>query len=99
MRPPEIEGRQFPGHWEGEFIKGEGSASEANVLEAFTDKLLGIAVYFYDPHSPWQRGSNENMNGLGRQYLTKGTDLSICSLEQLDARANEIKERPRIGWM
>ena len=130
VRPPEIEDRQFPGHWEGDLIKGEGNASAvgtlvertsrlvmlvklphpkpasaANVLQAFTDKLLGIAqplrlsmtydqskemamhkklseltgiaVYFCDPHSPWQRGSNENMNGLVRQYLPKGTDLSI----------------------
>ncbi|MFC7411888.1 IS30 family transposase, partial [Hydrogenophaga atypica] len=140
LRPPEIEDRQFPGHWEGDLIKGAANASAvgtlvertsrlvmlvklpefkpasaANVLQAFTDKLLGIAapmrqsmtydqgremamhkelskrtgiaVYFCDPHSPWQRGSNENMNGLVRQYLPKGTDLSIHSQEQLDAIA------------
>ena len=150
VRPPEIEDRQFPGHWEGDLIKGEGNASAvgtlvertsrlvmlvklpqfkpasaANVLQAFTDKLLGIAqpmrlsmtydqgremsmhkklseqtgiaVYFCDPHSPWQRGSNENMNGLVRQYLPKGTDLSIYSQEQLDAIADEINNRPRKG--
>ena len=150
VRPPEIEDRQFPGHWEGDLIKGEGNASAvgtlvertsrlvmlvklpqfkpasaANVLQAFTDKLLGIAqpmrlsmtydqgremsmhkklseqtgiaVYFCDPHSPWQRGSNENMNGLVRQYLPKGTDLSIYSEEQLDAIADEINNRPRKG--
>lgn len=118
VRPPEVEDRQFPGHWEGDLIKGANNASAvgtlvertsrllmlvklphpkpasaANVLQAFTDKLLGIAqpmrqtltktqgremarhkeltaatkvaVYFCDPHSPWQRGSNENTNGLG----------------------------------
>ena len=150
VRPPEIEDRQFPGHWEGDLIKGEGNASAVgtlvertsrlvmlvklpefkpasatNVLQAFTDKLLGIAqpmrlsmtydqgremsmhkklseqtgiaVYFCDPHSPWQRGSNENMNGLVRQYLPKGTDLSIYSQEQLEAIADEINNRPRKG--
>lgn len=150
VRPPEIEDRQFPGHWEGDLIKGEGNASAvgtlvertsrlvmliklphpkpasaANVLQAFTNKLLsiavpmrqsmtydqgremarhkelakatGIAVYFCDPHSPWQRGSNENMNGLVRQYLPKGTDLSVYSQEQLDAIADEINNRPRKG--
>lgn len=150
LRPPEIEDRQFPGHWEGDLIKGEGNASAvgtlvertsrllmlvklphpkpasaANVLQAFSDKLLsiaapmrlsmtydqgremalhkkltektGVAVYFCDPHSPWQRGSNENTNGLVRQYLPKGTDLSGYSQEQLDAIADEINNRPRKG--
>ena len=150
LRPPEIEDRQFPGHWEGDLIKGAANASAvgtlvertsrlvmlvklpefkpasaANVLQAFTDKLLGIAapmrqsmtydqgremamhkelsrrtgiaVYFCDPHSPWQRGSNENMNGLLRQYLPKGADLSIHSQEQLDAMADQINNRPRKG--
>lgn len=150
LRPPEIEDRQFPGHWEGDLIKGAGNASAvgtlvertsrllmliklphpqpasaANVLQAFTDKLnsiaqpmrlsmtydqgremalhkqltanTGIAVYFCDPHSPWQRGSNENMNGLVRQYLPKGTDLSGYTQQQLDAIADQINTRPRKG--
>jgi IS30 family transposase len=53
----------------------------------------GVAVYFCDPHSPWQRGSN----GLVRHYLPKGADLSIYSQEQLDAIADEINGRPRKG--
>ncbi len=153
VRPPQINERQFPGHWEGDLIKGAGNlsavgtlverssrllmlaklphpqpATAAHVLQAFSDKLLsiaqplrqtltydrgkemachrqlsqrtGIAVYFCDPHSPWQRGTNENTNGLVRQYLPKGTDLSGYSQEQLDAIADEINNRPRktLGW-
>ena len=150
VRPPEIEDRQMPGHWEGDLIKGAANASAvgtlverssrllilvklaytqpasaASVLQGFTDKLLGIAapmrlsmtygqgremamhkelskrtgiaVYFCDPHSPWQRGSNENTNGLVRQYLPKGTDLSIYSQDDLDAIADQINNRPRKG--
>jgi IS30 family transposase len=153
VRPPEIEDRQFPGHWEGDLIKGALNASAvgtlverttrllmlvklphphpasaAHVLHAFTDKLIGIAlpmrktltydrgkemayhqelkaatgmaVYFCDPHSPWQRGTNENTNGLVRQYLPKGTDLSGYTQEQLDAIADEMNNRPRktLDW-
>jgi IS30 family transposase len=148
LRPPEVDDRLFPGHWEGDLIKGRANASAvgtlverssrllilvhlphpqpasaANVLQAFTDKLrsiaqpmrqsmtydqgsemarhkelsanTGIAVYFCDPHSPWQRGTNENTNGLVRQYLPKGMDLSDVTQEQLDAIADEINNRPR----
>ena len=133
VRPPEVEDRQLPGHWEGDLIKGQANASAigtlverttrlvllvklphphpataAHVLQAFSDKLNAIAspmresltydrgsemarhqelsqstgmkVYFCDPHSPWQRGSNENTNGLLRQYFPKGTDLSLIHI-------------------
>jgi IS30 family transposase len=57
----------------------------------------GIAVYLCDPHSPWQRGSDENKNSLVRQYRPKGLALSIYSQEQIDAIAVEINNRPRKG--
>jgi IS30 family transposase len=150
QRPPEVDERVIPGHWEGDLIKGVRNASAIGTLvertslfvtlakmdnasadaavagfgtvlnridaqrrlsmtydqgremaqhERLSD-ITGVKVYFADPHSPWQRGINENTNGLLRQYLPKGSDLSEFNQKQLDAIAWQLNTRPRktLGW-
>ena len=151
-RPPEIEDRAVPGHWEGDLITGSRNKSAIGTFverttrftilphlpdghdaeharQAIIDKMQHLprllrnsltwdqgaelalrkrigaspdmAVCFCDPHSPWQRGTNESTNGLLRQYFPKGTDPSVYPEDHLDAVAEELNDRPRktLGFM
>jgi len=73
--------------------------SELTAHKEFT-LATDVQVYFCDPRSPWQRGSNENTNGLLRQYFPKGQDVSQYSQAHLDSVARELNERPRetLNW-
>jgi IS30 family transposase len=166
QRPPEVDDRAVPGHWEGDLIIGMGSSAIGTLVERTTRFTMllhlprmdeygqarvkngpalaghgaeavrnalvatirtlpkelrrsltwdqgtemaqhaqvridaGIQIYFCDPHSPWQRATNENTNGLLRQYFPKGTDLSRHSASALAAIAATLNSRPRktLGW-
>jgi IS30 family transposase len=148
-RPPEVEARAVPGHWEGDLLEGarhsyvvtlverasrfvvlvrvpgKESRQVVDALIAATHRLAAglmasltwdrgaelaqhrrftvatdVQVYFCDPRSPWQRGSNENTNGLLRQYFPRGMDLSGVTQPELDAIALRLNTRPRqtLGW-
>jgi IS30 family transposase len=144
-RPPEVEDRAVPGHWEGDLLTGARNSHIATLVERQSRYVLlvrltgkdtqtvvraltrrvrrlphglmasltwdrgpelaahrrftvatNVQVYFCDPQSPWQRGSNENTNGLLRQYFPHGTDLSAYRQSQLDAVARQLNMRPRL---
>ena len=67
---------------------------------AYLRLAAGLQIYFCDPHSPWQRATNENTNGVLRQYFPKGTDLGSVSADDLTAVAFTLNTRPRktLGW-
>jgi IS30 family transposase len=151
LRPPEVDTRLVPGHWEGDLLKGSANRSAVGTLVERTTRLvllarmpgldsnsvcrgfarklarvpqplrksltydqgrelarhallrqkLSLQTYFADPHSPWQRGSNENTNGLLRQYLPRTINLALLSQHELNVIAERLNNRPRktLDWM
>ncbi len=83
---------------DGQTDEGNQGAEMAQHAQLRID--TGLDIYFCDPRSPWQRGTNENTNGLLRQYFPKGTDMNRCGERELDAMVSTLNGRPRktLGW-
>lgn len=90
-RPAQVAERTVPGHWEGDLIQGKEMAAH----RLFT-KETNMQVYFAHPRSPWERGTNENTNGLIRQYFPKGTDFNQVSAYEVRKAQDRLNGRPRL---